>query len=70
MNVEKIKILSDQCCALIYFRDRCAWEEADFTVGDCSLGDAASRRVNSSIQGVIKAEIEKIQTEIKKAVGV
>ena len=70
MNVSKIQKLSKQCCALQTFKDRCTWALADFSVGDCTLDEDTSRRVNSGIQEAIKAEIEELQTEITKAVGV
>ena len=70
MNVSKIQKLSEQCRALQIFKDRCTWESADFSVGDCSLDDDTSKRVNSDIQMVIGTEIGKIQVEIKKEVGV
>lgn len=70
MNVTKIKELSKQCCALTTFKDRCTWADADFAVGSCYLSSDASARINSGIRGVVKAEIEKLQTEITKAVGV
>ena len=70
MNVSKIQKLSKECYDLETFKDRCTWACADFSVGDCHLDEDTSRRINSSIQEVIKAEIEKLQTEITKAVGV
>lgn len=70
MNVEKIKKLSTLCYELQAFKDRCTWASADFTVGDYLLSSAASTRINSAIGVIVKAEIIKLQTEIKEAVGV
>ena len=70
MNTTLIQKLSKQCCALQTFKDRCTWNSADFTVGgDCHLDSDASARINSGIRDVVKAEIIKLQTEIKDAVG-
>ena len=70
MNVTKIQKLSKQCCALQTFKDRCTWNEADFAVGACLLDSDSSARINSGIREVVRIEIEKIQAEITKAVGV
>ncbi len=70
MNVSKIKELSKQCCALRTFLDRCTWNEADFTVGNCGLDEFSSARINCGIREVVRKEIQKLETEIKEAVGV
>ena len=70
MNVTKIKEISEQCCALQTFKDRCTWNSADFAVGDYLLPCDASARINAGIRAVVGREIEKLQAEIVKAVGV
>lgn len=70
MNISKIQELSKQCCALVKFKDRCTWNEANFTVGDFLLSGDASARINTGIRAVVGAEIEKLQNEITEAVGV
>lgn len=70
MNASKIQKLSKQCCDLKTFKDRCTWNAADFAVGECLLDSDTSKLINFGIREVIGAEIERLQTEIIKAVGV
>lgn len=69
MNVFKIKELSQQCCALKTFLDKCTWSAADFAVGDYLLDCDTSARINCGIQEVVRVEIKKLEAEIKDAVG-
>lgn len=70
MNVAKIQKLSKQCCDLQTFKDRCTWNDVDFTVGTCRLNSDASARIKPGILEVVRVEIEKLRAEITKAVGV
>ena len=70
MNASKIRNLSGQYYALEGFKDRCTWDSADFGVGEFLLDKDTSKRINSGIQEVVKAEIIKIQTELIKAIKV
>ncbi len=70
MNVSKIQELSKQCCALQTFKDRCTWNDADFTVGTCRLSSDATARIKPGVLGVVGVEIKKLQAEITKAVGI
>ncbi len=70
MNVSKIQGLSKQCCALEIFKDRCTWDEVDFSVGSCLLPCDVSALIKTGIQGIVEAEIEKLQAEIIKVIEV
>lgn len=66
MNTSKIQTLSKQCCALQTFKDRCTWNDANFSVGDCLLDADTSKLINLGIREVVKEHIRQLTREIKK----